>query len=469
MLSYNARWLKNLYDRAPAPAQTLLTSAYGFTHQRKVRGRYYFPYLAQLQQSQWHSFDQLQTSQNESLRRFIAYAYAHSPYWRRVFNEHAIAPDSIKSEEDLRRLPVLEKETLRASVDEIVTDDFQTKNFVSAHTSGTTGKALHLKLSVEAWQREYAFRDLHRSWGGIVPGDETATFAGHPVMPTKCMTAPFWRRNWPEHQTLFSSQHITPDTLPFYAAELIRLQPQLIHGYPSALYLVALYLNEEAIETVRPKAVYTHSETLLDYQRAAIERAFNCKVFNWYGNAELAGNIVECEAGSLHVKMEHSVVEVLRDDNTPADPGETGELVCTSFGNRATPLLRYRTGDAAVLSDKTCSCGRAGSIVEMIVGRVDDIITTPDGRRVGRLDHVFKDTLHVAEAQIVQEQIHSLRVRLVKRPGFDESELKLIEKELRLRLGDAIKLEYEFLDRIPREPNNKFRAVVSNLQGTLRL
>jgi phenylacetate-coenzyme A ligase PaaK-like adenylate-forming protein len=109
MLSYNQRWLKNLYDRAPAPAQNLLTSAYGFTHQRKVRGRYYFSYLAQLQQSQWLSFDQLQASQHESLQRFIAYAYARSPYWRRVFNEHAIAPDSIKSEEDLRRLPVLEK------------------------------------------------------------------------------------------------------------------------------------------------------------------------------------------------------------------------------------------------------------------------------------------------------------------------------------------------------------------------
>ncbi len=463
MLSYNQRWLKNLYDRAPTPAQNLLTSAYGFTHRRKVRGRYYFSHLAQLQQSQWHSFDQLQTSQNESLRSFVRYAYHHSRFWRRVFDEHAITPDQIKSAADLRHLPVLEKETLRASVDEIVADDFRVKNFVSAHTSGTTGKALHLKLSVEAWQREYAFRDLHRSWGGIMHGDETATFAGHPVIATKRMTAPFWRRNWPERQTLFSSQHITPDTLPFYAVELARLQPQLIHGYPSALYLIALYLDEQGIKNVRPKAVYTHSETLLDYQREVLGRAFSCKVFNGYGNAELAGNIVECEAGSLHVKMEHSVVEVLRDDNTHAAIGETGELVCTCFGNRATPLIRYRTGDAAVLSGTTCSCGRAGLIVEMIVGRVDDIIATPEGRRVGRLDHVFKDTLHVVEAQIVQDKLDCLRVRIVKRAGFDEAELKLVEKGLRLRLGDAIKLEYEFLDRIPREHNNKFRAVVSKL------
>lgn len=468
MLSYKQPKIKNFYDRMPVAVQNIMTSLYGLQHRRKVHGRYYWSYLQDLSKSQWHSLQTLEELQNDQLCKFISYAYKHSQYWRDTFDQLRLKPMMIKSAKDLHLLPILEKETVRQHIEKLVSDEYQhggtkRKEAVHVHTSGTTGKALHLIVSQECWEREYAFRDLHRSWGGIQLGDKIATFAGHPVVPTAQMKPPFWRENWAENQVIFSSQHITPYTLPYYVEKLIAFQPDLIHGYPSSLYLLALYLDTQGVHNICPKSVYTHSETLLSYQREVLERVFRCKVFNWYGNTEVVANIVECEKGSLHIKMEHGVIEFLRPNGEPAKPGEIGELVCTGFGNYATPLIRYRVGDAAIVSDRSCSCGRVGPLVEEIVGRVEDIIVTPDGRHVGRLDHVFKDALNVVEAQIIQEHIDSVLVRLVKRPGFGNDDMTLLERELRLRLGPAIKIQYEFMNQIPREPSGKFRFVISKV------
>jgi phenylacetate-CoA ligase len=442
-----------------------MTSVYGLAHRRRAYGRYFRYYFDHLQETQWLSDDEMAACQAERVRLFLEYANLHSQYWRGLFRTAGFDPAEYQSPADLCRLPVLEKETLRQQERQIESDEYLggRRPYQSVHSSGTTGRAIHLKVSQECFEREYAFRWLHRSWGGNRLGDRVATFAGHPVVSTVRMKPPFWRVNWAENQVLFSSQHIAPETMPFYAHQLIRMRPELLNGYPSSLYLIASYLNAEGIDSVRPKAVHTHSETLLDYQRVALESAFGCKVFNWYGNSELTAHIVECERGALHIKSDHSLVEIIREDGEPARLGEMGEIVGTGFGNYATPLIRYATGDVACISDRRCPCGRPGPIVEALMGRVEDIVVTPDGRHIGRLDHVFKDMLNVVEAQIMQDTVDAVRIRMVKRSEFAEDDMRLLERELRLRLGSVIRLEYEFVSRIPRLPNGKFRFVVSKV------
>jgi phenylacetate-CoA ligase len=442
-----------------------MTSIYGLVLRRKAYGRYFWCYLDHLQKTQWFSDTELAAYQAEQVHAFLEYAQSHSMYWRELFGAVQFDPVHYQVPGDLCRLPILQKETLRQQGYRIESGEYLAghKSYQSVHTSGTTGKAVHLKVSQQCFEREYAFRWLHRTWGGNRLGDKVATFAGHPVVPTARMKPPFWRLNWSENQVLFSSQHITPETLPSYADQLVRMQPDLINGYPSSIYLIASYLNAERIDPVRPKAVYTHSETLLDYQRITLESAFGCRVFNWYGNTELTAHIVECEKGSLHVKSDHSLVEIVDEDGQSVQPGEVGEIVGTGFGNYATPLIRYATGDTARLSDRRCDCGRPGPIIEELMGRVEDIVVTPGGRHVGRLDHVFKDMLNVVEAQILQDTVDAVRIRMVKRPEFGEDDMRLLEQQLRLRLGLTIRLEYEFVDRIPRLPNGKFRFVASKV------
>jgi phenylacetate-CoA ligase len=192
-----------------------------------------------------------------------------------------------------------------------------------------------------------------------------------------------------------------------------------------------------------------------------IEQAFGCHVFDWYGNVELVANIVQCEAGNYHIKPEYGVVEILNPDGSPSQPGQVGELVCTGLNNPAMPFVRYRVGDTAVRKEGPCPCGRGGRLVERITGRTEDVIVTPDGRYLSRLDFVFKGLLNVEEAQMIQETADHLRVRIVKRPGYTQQDTGRILANLRERMGTGINVDLEFVERIPRTASGKFRYVIS--------
>jgi phenylacetate-CoA ligase len=95
-------------------------------------------------------------------------------------------------------------------------------------------------------------------------------------------------------------------------------------------------------------------------------------------------------------------------------------------------------------------------------GRVDDILYTIDGRRIGRLDPIFKGDLPVEEAQIIQEALDCVRVRYVPTPNFDSDHERVIIQRVQARMG-RVKVVMEPIGEVPRGPNGKFRAVISNL------
>lgn len=462
-MAYGSPALKRIYEASPLLVKDMIATGYGVRQRRRKYGEQFRRYLAALSESQWWSSEQHERAQAECLRRFVRRAVAAVPFYRELFQELDLRPEEIQTADDLRRLPLLEKETVRTAGRRMMPEGFDPAQIVWFHTSGTTGKALAVPISRECFEREYAFRWLHYSWAGIQIGDRIATLAGHPVVETRQLRPPFWVTNHAEKQLLLSSQHLTPAAIPYYAAKLRDWQPAMIHGYPSSIYLLALGLAERGESGIRPRAIFTASETLLDSQRSVIEHVFACKAYNWYGNTEMTANIVECDHGSLHVRPEHSLLEFLNVEGRPARPGELAEIVATGLGNEACPLIRYRTGDTAILSDRPCECGRGGPTVLSVTGRVEDIVVTPDGRHVGRLDHVFKDSANVREAQLVQERLETLTVRIVPREGYGPADTEQVTRYLRERLGDQMRFEFQFVDSIPRTASGKFRFVISKV------
>jgi phenylacetate-CoA ligase len=133
--------------------------------------------------------------------------------------------------------------------------------------------------------------------------------------------------------------------------------------------------------------------------------------------------------------------------------------------NADMPLIRYEAGDRGALASgqDQCSCGRSLPVLERVEGRLDDVLLTRDGRRIGRLDPVFKADLPIREAQIVQESLDLFKVRIVPAQGYKPKDGEAIVKRLQDRLG-RIEVVLELVERIPRSANGKFRAVVSNLK-----
>jgi phenylacetate-CoA ligase len=207
----------------------------------------------------------------------------------------------------------------------------------------------------------------------------------------------------------------------------------------------------------------TNAEPVFDYQRAAIAEAFQCPVRETYGMAEIVAAASECEAGRPHLWPEVGLIEVLEQDR-PVPRGATGDLVCTGLLNADMLLIRYRLGDRGAFpaEETPCLCGRPLPVLAQVEGRVDDVLYTADGRRIGRLDPVFKAHLPVREAQIIQEALDLVRVRYVPAPDFTDEAGRSIIERLQARMG-PVTVVLEEVDEVPRTANGKFRAVICKL------
>ena len=465
-LSYNSALVRSMYFALPWPLRDVSATLYSALQHRTRFGRDFHEFLKELERGWSRSEDEAAAAQVTRLQSVLSEAATTVPYYRERFGDAGfVSQRQMDSITDLRRLPMLDKETVRMRASELLCAGYSGP-IVRTHTSGTTGKALHLQISRAGYQRSQACAWHHLTWFGVRFPARAATLAGHPVAPPDRLKPPFWVTDWFGAERFFSSQHLTDVTLPLYARHLAEFRPDVVRGYPSSLFALATKVVDDGLSTTRPRVVVASSETLLGRQRETIADAFHCPVVGYYSSAERAAHILECEAGWYHVLSDACVVEVVRTDGSVAAPGEEGELVCTGLLDRLMPLVRYRTGDTGILAAGPCKCGRAGQVLSAISGRVEDVILTPDGRRVGRLDHAFKDALNVKEAQLVQDRADRLVVRLVPRPGYGSADERAILAELRLRLGPSIDIIFDTVRAIPREPNGKLKFVISRVGTT---
>ncbi|MHC4216447.1 MAG: phenylacetate--CoA ligase family protein, partial [Planctomycetota bacterium] len=235
-----------------------------------------------------------------------------------------------------------------------------------------------------------------------------------------------------------------------------------IEGYPSSVYAIAQYIVENRLDPVSFKACFTTAETLFDYQREIIQKAFSCKTYNQYGSGEIAVFAAECEHGSMHLSPDYGIVEVVDDDDQPVEVGQTGQLICTSLVNRVQPFIRYRIGDIGALKPGLCSCGSPLPLLGQIEGRTDAVLITSDGRKIGRLDPIFKGAKGISEAQVIQNDYDKFVVRIVPGKDYIDSNGREVVENLAHRVGKA-DIQIEIVEQITRTSAGKFRAVVSNL------
>lgn len=456
-----------LYAAAPVWMQHLLVSAKGAEHRwLRLSGRVLREELALLRESERWAPEQLHGLQARRLRTLLSAAFAEVPHWRDLARRLGCAAEDFRSPDDLRALPLLTRAEVAAAPHRFVSARRARGPWVRAHaTSGSTGLALRTLESRAAFSRRWAYVARLRAWAGVgnpvLP--RRAQFTGRVVVPGEPADG-FARRNLPGNALLLSSYHLSERAAPAYARALRRFRPELVDGYPSALLALARLAARQGLALPRPAAVITSAETLLDEHRAEIARAFRCRVHDQYAATEPSCFWGECAHGTLHQSPEYGVSEILGADGGPAAPGETGEVVVTSFLNPVMPLLRYRLGDRAERGpDAPCPCGRGLPRVARVLGRVDDVLYVPGRGWVGRLDPVFKGLAGVVEAQVVQEALDRVVVRLAA-PGAGAGVEAEVLRRMRDRLGAAVEVRVERVERVPRGARGKLRQVVSRVR-----
>ena len=459
-----------LYNNSPPWFQNVMLSTYGIKLRYDRYWGEYHSYLKFLMKSQWYELEQFSQLQLAMLRDFISHAYNNVPYYRELFGQMGLKPEDIQTLEDIKHIPILEKKTLRLNPDSFRAQNYKHYNLVSLHTSGTTGTPMTIYTSRSCWRRRWAFVERFYQWSNLTNTNRSARFSGRIIIPPgQEDNKIFWRYNLANNQVLFSTYHMSDENVKYYVDKLKKFNPVYIDGYPSAIYILAKYLERNGAEGhITPRAILTTAETLLDYQRDVIEQVFKTKVYDQYASTEGAPFITECEYGNLHINPESGIFEFLKPDNTPADFGEMAQLCVTSFVTKAMPLIRYKIGDWAIKKAGHCGCGRKMPLVETIVGRVEDILYTKQRGYVGRLDPIFKKLPNsIVEAQIIQEDIDRITILIVPdRITFQSSHLDMLEEELKYRLGSDIHITKEIVESIPRGAAGKFKAVISKLPLT---
>lgn len=452
-----------VYHQLPPVVQNLAASVHGGRLMRQRYGDHFRAELAAYQQREAFTAEQWHEWQSHALQRLLWRAVERVPYYRRLYAAGQFPIEEVRGPEDIARLPRLPKDVVRANYLELLADDCRPEEMVHEHTSGTTGKPVDLLWSRNTCQSWYAcFERRVRNWSGVQLGDRWAMLGGQLVVPQQRRRPPFWVWNAPGAQLYMSSYHLSPEFIPYYLDEIKRRKIDYLYGYASSLDALATFALQAGRDDVRVKVAFSNAEPFYRYQRERIEQAFGCITRDTYAPAELCIAAFEDDRGQLRLSPDVGITEVLRADGTPADFEEPGELVVTGLLNTDHILIRYEQGDRGTVASPAAIVGDPLQmpILRSIEGRMDDVLVTPDGRKIGRLDPVFKATLRIREAQIIQHTIDQLTVRVVPVTGYDETDAETIRNGLRQRMGE-VQVQIQLVDEIPRTKAGKFRAVVN--------
>ena len=448
-----------VYGSLPIPLQNLAVSSWGLYSRRQRYGPVFRAYLEELRRSEWWSREQMDRYRFGRLSEVLTRAYDNSDFYRDTFDRHGVRPKDLRSLSDLASFPILRKAEARQAGSALLDRTFDTRRLRTFTTSGTTGSPFKIFMTPEAQAFVWAVAWRHRARFGVEIGDPFLSFGVRLPIRTSNPKPPFWRENWALGQTYLSVDHLTPETMPAVIDMMNERRFVFFAGYPSAMLVLARFMEESGLRLYhRPRYIMSASESLRADQAETIRRAFGADVTDFYGMAEIAGAFSKCEAGSYHEDFELGVVELLPSPELQ-DP-RLRRIVVTGLQNHAMPFIRYDTGDVAVMNDSACTCGRESATIAAIDGRIEDYIRTPDGRHIVDINVVLKASEYVREGQVAQEGADTLKVYVVRAPGFsDDRDIPLIRDQITRRVGPSMKMSFEFVERVPRLASGKMRAL----------
>jgi phenylacetate-CoA ligase len=364
------------------------------------------------------------------------------PYYRELFARTRFDPDSLaRDPKFLNDIPFLTKDIIRSEGERLLRDDHAAYRRHETKTGGSTGPSAQIFYDQEAADWSSAVTRYARTLVGAYPMRSELHFASR--FPEQIP----WKERMREQVKCLSNNRYNiffssfePDELEQIWRQIENIRPYLVHGHPSTLYQLALYVEEKYGGKRAFNIFESSGELLEDKRREIITRAFDCTVIDRYGLAELgvAAYQTDPEQPGMLVFDPVAWPEITATetgaDLPEVEGAETGELVFTALKNKMMPLIRYRSGDMATMRDTP-----AGFTIEHMVGRVHEVVEIA-GRRLPT--HYVQDVLdRIGAVKEFQIEIRNGRpiLRIVAEPGVDPLAFR---DRLAGWWGDAVDIEF---------------------------
>ena len=444
--------LIKVYDRMPVFIQNSLCSAYGYHLQKQRRSIEFYEYLTKALERKLWPYEKKCEFRDRQLQVLVKYALS-TPFYRKVFREYGLNENSIRSLDDLSKLPIITKEIVKEHFDEFICENVPAKYRVKLHTSGSTGSGFVFYTTQSAFLRQWANGMRGHISIGISLDDWCGYFGGRPIVPSRVNKPPFYRYNYPGKQVLFSAYHMRPEYLSDYVEGIQKKQLKWLHGYPSSLSILAEFILENNIKLGSIEHITTCSENLHLYQKKMIEQAFGTHPYQNYAQTEGVAVFMEHEQDVLTIDEDFAAVEFVKDEDG------NSHVVGTNLWNYAMPFLRYDTRDLA-----ECIETPTARVITQLDGREEDVVILADGSKVGRLDHLFKDMKSVTAAQIIQKEIGKVEIHIVKGPEYRKEDEKKLQDDVHKRFGNRLNVKLVYKEVISKGKNGKQRFVISEIK-----
>lgn len=323
------------------------------------------------------SAEEIKAYQEIRLREALDYVAENSPYYKALFGKKGIEVASIKTLEDLQKLPVTTKEHLQE-----FNDDFlcvpRSKIVDYTTTSGTSGKPVTFGLTDKDLDRLAYNEAISFICSGVKEGDVVqlmttidrrfmaglAYFLGLRMMGAGVIRV---GAGIPELQwdSILKYKPAYLITVPSFLLKLIEYAEAHGIDYNASGIRGAVCIGE-------PLRKQDFSMNTLSQK---ITEKWDIKLFSTYASTEMSTAFAECkyQCGGHH-HPELIIAEVLDENNNPVPNGGSGELTVTTLGVEGMPLVRFKTGDIVQLHHEPCQCGRTTMRVGPVIGRTQQMI-----------------------------------------------------------------------------------------------
>lgn len=412
--------------------------------------------------------DKLRDLQLKKFKRIFKWSYEKSKFHRSLYEKAGIKPVDIRSMEDIRHIPTVEKSMMR---------DIQRKDpfpygdtlcvpldDVSEYrqTSGTTGQPIYQADTWEDWEW-WSECWSYILWAqGYRPSDRVFIPFGYNVFVA------FWAAHYAAEKI---GAEVVPGGVLDTQARILKIQElETTAMMATPTYILGMADTAKNKMGIDPASLSINKITCAGEQGASIpatknrmQEAWGAKVYDHAGATEIGAWCYECgeQPGGLHINEAFFLVEIqdIETGEYIEEPDRMGKMIITAFDRYAQPCVRFDSKDLIMWSKETCSCGRSFRMIKGgVLGRFDNI-TKVKGVLLApyAIEEVVRDMDGLGdEFEVVVDKIAdidriTLKVEMLPDSGLTEDSIKAqLKDQLRLKTNLGYIIEFHEYGTLPR-------------------
>lgn len=443
-------FFRKIHDNSPASVKAMIARVYASLPNRLHFGSTYQEAEKLVNSAAHWKPEQIVAFQEEQLSKLLSRANELSYY--RDFGKY----------ETIETSPLITKQVLRDFTEKTQPSDIRKYKAEGITTGGSTGEPLKIYLDRNGLAIQKATRSFHAHLSTGLKRPRTLVLRGAVVDTAHIEQQKISMLSIDKMIQFMNAFSISGARIHQYIAAWNQFQPELVFAFPSSLTELCLCVREVNETLTKPKAIITSSETLHEDQKQIIEDTLGITINDFLGMSECECIAFQRTAGADYIVDSHIAAVEIMQDGKRVGPGESGHIVLTHLHNFCQPIIRYRTGDRAIVAEDGLLPNGFVWKIQSVQGRENEVILTKDGTKIGISNfNMHSDYwIGVLQYQIIQEEPGKITVLLKVEQELPNKKRQLIEREVKERMGDGFEVTLQEVRHTFRTPLGKTPLVL---------